>query len=112
MALLLELLEVAGLELPRELRETEHRQALQGVPDEAYGWDLPLASSDAEAPRGLPDRPPPFRLLEHRGEHVKTEGLVVPVLTRPASVPSAPDQCSERHVRSVRAGTDRTEPPP
>ena len=47
MALLLELLEVAGLELPRELRETEHRKALQGVPDEGYGWDLPLASSDA-----------------------------------------------------------------
>ena len=69
MALLLELLEVAGLELPRELRETEHRKALQGVPDEAYGWDLPLASGDAEPPRRLPTsqlaRP---IVLEHSGE--------------------------------------------
>jgi hypothetical protein len=44
-ALLLELLELARLELPRELREAEHRKALQGVPDEAYGWDLPLAAT-------------------------------------------------------------------
>jgi hypothetical protein len=59
-ALLLELLEVAGLELPRELRETEHRKALQGVPDEAYGWDLPLApatpSRHAACPTDHPAR--------------------------------------------------------
>jgi hypothetical protein len=44
-ALLLELLELARLELPRELRQAEQRQALQGVRGEACGWDLPLAKS-------------------------------------------------------------------
>jgi hypothetical protein len=55
-ALLLELLELAGLELPRELRQAEQRKALQGVPGEACGWDLPLASEaqqDAFLTEGL-----------------------------------------------------------
>jgi hypothetical protein len=44
-ALLLELLELARLDLPRELRQAEQRKAMQGVPGEACGWDLPLARS-------------------------------------------------------------------
>jgi hypothetical protein len=44
-ALLLELLELARLELPRELRQAEQRKALQGVSGEACGWDLRLARS-------------------------------------------------------------------
>jgi hypothetical protein len=41
-ALLRELFELARLELPRQLRQAEERKALQGVPGEACGWDLPL----------------------------------------------------------------------
>jgi hypothetical protein len=44
-ALLLELLELARLDLPRELRQAEQRKPMQGVPGEACGWDLPLARS-------------------------------------------------------------------
>ena len=43
MALLLELFELARLELPRQLRQAEQRKALQGVRRKACGRDLPLA---------------------------------------------------------------------
>jgi hypothetical protein len=42
-ALLLELFEMAQLELPRQLRQAEQRKALQGVRRKACGRGLPLA---------------------------------------------------------------------
>jgi hypothetical protein len=53
-ALLLELLEVARLELPRELREAEQREALQGVPGQGCGWNLPLTGPQNLEPLASP----------------------------------------------------------
>ena len=64
MALLLELLELARLELPRELRQAEQWKALQGVPGEACGWDLPLEVVS----------PSPFIVFLSEGGPFKYEG--------------------------------------